>query len=319
MEIPKFDAVEKTRFHDVTWVPEISSTNTVLLERARNGGSEGEVIVADLQTQGRGRRGRTWTAPPGTSLMMSILLRPPENTLSPSNASLITSALALSALAAVDEMTSIKLEVKWPNDLVVDSPNPTLVDGDPGYRKVAGILTETLVQQNAIEALVVGIGLNTGDVVVGNMGSDQRFDYSCLGDAVNLAARLEGHSKEYGVPIILGEETAKRMDKEFALVELDNIAVKGKEDSVKIYTSLGEYHILDRTMNWVFAAQQHEKFLELYRQQHWIVALKFLNDLRNEFNGKLTEYYEMMERRIGKLEQESLPKDWDGVYRARSK
>ncbi len=162
MEIPKFDAVEKTRFQDVTWVPEISSTNTVLLERARNGGSEGEVIVADLQTQGRGRRGRTWTAPPGTALMMSILLRPPENTLSPSNASLITSALALSGLAAVDEMTSIKLEVKWPNDLVVDSPNPTLVDGDPGYRKVAGILTETLVQQNAIEALVVGIGLNTG-------------------------------------------------------------------------------------------------------------------------------------------------------------
>ena len=72
-------------------------------------------------------------------------------------------------------------------------------------------------------------------------------------------------------------------------------------------------------MNWVFAAQQHEKFLELYRQQHWIVALKFLNDLRNEFNGKLTEYYKMMERRIGKLEQESLPKDWDGVYRATSK
>ena len=179
-------------------------------------------------------------------------------------------------------------------------------------------LNAELKKENSLP-INVGIGLNTGEVVVGNMGSDQRFDYSCLGDAVNLAARLEGQSKEYGVPIILGEETAKRMDKEFALVELDNIAVKGKEDSVKIYTSLGEYHILDRTMNWVFAAQQHEKFLELYRQQHWIVALKFLNDLRNEFNGKLTEYYEMMERRIGKLEQESLPKDWDGVYRATSK
>ena len=93
MESPRFDAVEKTRFDDVTWVPEISSTNTVLLERARNGGSEGEVIVADLQTQGRGRRGRTWTAPSGTSLMMSILLRPPEDTLSPSNASTVTLSL----------------------------------------------------------------------------------------------------------------------------------------------------------------------------------------------------------------------------------
>ena len=65
MEIPKFDAVEKTRFHDVTWVAEIPSTNTALLERARQGALEGEVIIADLQTAGRGRRGRTWTAPAG--------------------------------------------------------------------------------------------------------------------------------------------------------------------------------------------------------------------------------------------------------------
>ena len=79
MESHKFDAVEGTRFQNVVWVPEIPSTNTSLLEIARNGGQEGEVLIADLQTQGRGRRGRVWTAPPGTSLMMSILLRPPSN------------------------------------------------------------------------------------------------------------------------------------------------------------------------------------------------------------------------------------------------
>lgn len=162
MELPNFDSVKSTRFDDITWVSEIESTNTALLDRARKGASEGEVIIADLQTQGRGRRGRTWTAPPGTSLMMSILLRPPSGKLSPDNASLITSALAVAALSAVDELTKVKLEVKWPNDLVVDSPNRVLDGGDPGYRKVAGILTETLIQQNEIEALVVGIGMNTG-------------------------------------------------------------------------------------------------------------------------------------------------------------
>ena len=94
--------------------------------------------------------------------MMSILLRPPPGTLSPNNASLITSALAMSALAAVEEVANIQLEVKWPNDLVVDSPDLILDKGDPGYRKVAGILTESLIQQNQIEALVVGIGMNTG-------------------------------------------------------------------------------------------------------------------------------------------------------------
>ena len=166
MEIPKFDAVEKTRFNDVTWVIEIPSTNTALLERARQGALEGEVIIADLQTAGRGRRGRTWTAPAGTSLMMSILLRPPTESLPPSDASLATSALALAARNAVADLTDVNLEIKWPNDLVIDTPFDQHVEADIGYRKVAGILTETLIQDASVDALVVGIGINTGWGVV---------------------------------------------------------------------------------------------------------------------------------------------------------
>ena len=165
----------------------------------------------------------------------------------------------------------------------------------------------------------VGIGLNTGEVVVGNMGSDQRFDYSCLGDAVNLAARLEGQSKEYGMKIILGEETAKEMEDEFALLELDTIAVKGKTESVKIYTSLGTHKELTHTMNYEMSRQQHDKFLKWYRSQNWPLARRWINDLRKSFNGTLVQYYTMMEKRIDKLEKEGLPKDWDGVYRATTK
>lgn len=160
MESHKFDAVEGTRFQNVVWVPEIPSTNTSLLELARNGGQEGEVLIADLQTQGRGRRGRVWTAPPGTSLMMSILLRPPSHSLPVRSASLVTSALAVATINAVSEATKVKLGIKWPNDLVVDSPNDA--PGGLGYLKVAGILTETLIVDAAISALVVGMGLNTG-------------------------------------------------------------------------------------------------------------------------------------------------------------
>ena len=165
----------------------------------------------------------------------------------------------------------------------------------------------------------VGIGLNTGEVVVGNMGSDQRFDYSCLGDAVNLAARLEGQSKEYGVKIILGEETVKDMEDEFLILELDTVAVKGKTEGVKIYTSLGTYAELTYTMNYVLAQRQHGKFLNWYRKRNWPLARKWIDDLRNEFNGMMAGYYEMMDKRIDQLEKEDLPENWDGVYRATTK
>ena len=87
--------------------------------------------------------------------------------------------------------------------------------------------------------IIIGIGLNSGDCCVGNMGSEQRFDYSVLGDDVNLAARLEGQSKNYGVDIVIGENTYQRASG-FAYIELDLIKVKGKNDAVRIYALMGE-------------------------------------------------------------------------------
>ena len=106
------------------------------------------------------------------------------------------------------------------------------------------------------------------------MGSDNRFDYSILGDAANLASRLEGQSKGYGVTIILGEDTATAVDNELFNIELDKIAVKGKKDAIRIFTVLGNNEWVFKNTNWYFNQQQHEKFLKLYRGQAWETAAR---------------------------------------------
>jgi BirA family biotin operon repressor/biotin-[acetyl-CoA-carboxylase] ligase len=136
--MPDGEAIERT--HEVRWFDSLDSTNRYVLDEARRGAADGLVAVADFQTAGRGRRGRGWVAPPGASLLVSVLLRP---SLPAERTPLVTMASGLAMAQAVTQVAGFTPGLKWPNDLVV------------GDRKLAGILAE-----RDGDAVVVGVGVN---------------------------------------------------------------------------------------------------------------------------------------------------------------
>jgi adenylate cyclase len=164
------------------------------------------------------------------------------------------------------------------------------------------------IKEEGVPAFGMGLGINTATVVVGNMGSDQRFDYTCLGDGVNLASRLEGQSKPYGVKLVIGPETANLVRDVYQVIELDSIAVKGKTEPARIFTV--------REKKDDKAEHAHNLFLELYRKGDWRQARAMALLIKTMWRGELADYYEMMYQR---MEGKQPPVNWDGVYRATSK
>jgi adenylate cyclase len=192
-----------------------------------------------------------------------------------------------------------------------------------------GFSAEALKDGRPPVELQTGIGLNSGICCVGNMGSEQRLEYSVLGDAVNIASRLEALSPAYHVDLVIGEETASGAAS-LALLELDRVRVKGKVLPIHIFTGLGDADFAARPDFRQLEAAQ-ERFLDCYRGQDWDgseVALAECRALAAALptdrpgalpDDKLSAFYDLYAARIAAFRADPPPADWDGVYEAKSK
>src|SRR6516162_5837104 len=165
----------------------------------------------------------------------------------------------------------------------------------------------------------IGIGINTGRCIVGNLGSDLRFNYSVLGDPVNVASRLEGQTKLYGVPIIVGSRTGDKAKEKFATLELDLVTVKGKTESETIYTLLGREEVAS-DIRFQELRKLWSTMIYCYRSRDWEGALEAIELCRSaEHNFGLGMLFDLYWTRIQAFQASAPPADWTGIFVAETK
>jgi BirA family transcriptional regulator, biotin operon repressor / biotin---[acetyl-CoA-carboxylase] ligase len=238
-----------TRFGAIRWVDETGSTNRDLLDRAEADEPEGVVMLADHQSEGRGRLDRTWHAPAGGSLLVSVLMRP---TLAVADAHVLTTAMALSAAEACAAVAGVTPRLKWPNDLVI-AADADGAGGPRAPRKLAGILAESILDGRDLTAVVVGMGLNV------NWPDDLPTDLADIAIALNhvaghdvdredlLIALLERLDHWYGRAIAGAEGRADLVDQARDLsitlgarvrVDLGTETIEGRADDLTLAGAL---------------------------------------------------------------------------------
>ena len=163
----------------------------------------------------------------------------------------------------------------------------------------------------------LGIGLNTGICCVGNLGSETRFDYSVIGDNVNVASRLERQSKTYDVSTVVGESTTARAP-DFAFLELDLLKVKGKTEATRAFALLGD-NAFKQSQDFIALAAQHREFLARYRAKDWDAAEALSHECEKLNTSRLDRLYELYRERIAHFRMNPPPPQWDGAAEALSK
>ena len=160
-----------------------------------------------------------------------------------------------------------------------------------------------------LPVLEIGIGINTAPVFVGNFGSKRQFNYTVIGDGVNLASRLEGLNKNYGTHLLISESTYHQVKEEFTCLLIDVVRVKGKQIPVKIYEPMLNE---DLTENDHVRILQFHKILELYHRQDFGSAKKLLLGLQAD--DPKSRLFQVYLERIERFEKEPPKSDWDGVF-----
>ncbi|MBI3440587.1 MAG: adenylate/guanylate cyclase domain-containing protein [Proteobacteria bacterium] len=171
-------------------------------------------------------------------------------------------------------------------------------------------------QHKPFRELKAGIGINTGTCSVGNMGSKQRFAYSALGDTVNLASRLEGQTKIYGLSTLISGSVQKRVP-ELATLEIDFLMVKGRSEPERIYTLLGDAGMA-QSPAFLNLKDLHDKMLLTYREQRWAKAAELTDSCLNLW-PELRGLYMMYQQRMAEFKTNPPPADWRGVWVAKEK
>ncbi|MGB0553281.1 MAG: adenylate/guanylate cyclase domain-containing protein [Alphaproteobacteria bacterium] len=250
---------------------------------------------------------------------------------------------ARATVAMLNEYLSLMVELIEQNDGILDkyigdaimalfgAPFPSTNDAKNAVLtawdmlETVDLLNKTRVARGEAK-IHIGLGINTGEVVVGNIGSERRMDYTVIGDAVNLAARLESATKQYSSKLLISEFTFKnlpeKITKKFRHVDL--MRVKGKTQPVTIYEGLDQQHTLSGHID------EWDQALRAYRQQNWKLAQKIFKELlhisqknsksyENESNFYGDPVSQLYLNRIAHFENNAPDKNWDGVYVMESK